>query len=212
MLPVQVFLQLHELQRGTPSRMGSCLTLGNELSEEIHVLTKQKTLLELRAQMENNAKLLFNKASVQAWLICYDSQTLMSSFCLITYYEFYSLMILSLLNCLCVIYGQNGSILDLDIVIFTEVFVMSSCKQVPRIGMPALPEPCTPALPPEPELDSNPSLLCGGRHRQRWRERFIQQKESQEFAHLRWQKPAICAEVISEDVRPRREKLNFRSG
>ncbi|CAI9156784.1 unnamed protein product [Rangifer tarandus platyrhynchus] len=55
MLPVQVFLQLHELQRGTPSRMGSCLTIGNELSEEIHVLTKQKTLLERRAGMENNA-------------------------------------------------------------------------------------------------------------------------------------------------------------
>ena len=36
--------------------------------------------------------------------------------------EFYSLMILSLLNFLYVIYGQNGSILDLDIVIFTGMF------------------------------------------------------------------------------------------
>ena len=36
--------------------------------------------------------------------------------------EFYSLMILSLLNCLYVTYGQNGSILDLDIVIFTGMF------------------------------------------------------------------------------------------
>ena len=34
--------------RGTPSRapkLGSCLTLGNELSEETHVLTKQEILL-----------------------------------------------------------------------------------------------------------------------------------------------------------------------
>lgn len=36
--------------------------------------------------------------------------------------EFYSLVILSLLNCLCVTYGQNASILDLDIVIFTGMF------------------------------------------------------------------------------------------
>ena len=35
--------------RGTPSRAqewDSCLTLGNELSMETHVLTKQKTLLK----------------------------------------------------------------------------------------------------------------------------------------------------------------------
>jgi len=36
--------------------------------------------------------------------------------------EFYSLVILSLLNCLCVTCGQNASILDLDIVIFTGMF------------------------------------------------------------------------------------------
>ena len=32
--------------------MGSCLTLGNELSKEIHELTKQETLLERGAQVE----------------------------------------------------------------------------------------------------------------------------------------------------------------
>ena len=36
--------------------------------------------------------------------------------------EFYSLVILSLLNCLCVTCGQNASILDRDIVIFTDMF------------------------------------------------------------------------------------------
>ena len=33
--------------------MGSCLTLGNELSEETHVLTKQETLLGRGAWAEN---------------------------------------------------------------------------------------------------------------------------------------------------------------
>ena len=33
--------------------MGSCLTLGNELSEEAHVLTKQETLLERGAGAES---------------------------------------------------------------------------------------------------------------------------------------------------------------
>ena len=33
--------------------MGSCLTLGNELSEETHVLTKQETLLGRGAQVES---------------------------------------------------------------------------------------------------------------------------------------------------------------
>ena len=41
--------------RGTPSRasewVGSCLTFGNELSEEAHLLTKQKTLLERDIQV-----------------------------------------------------------------------------------------------------------------------------------------------------------------
>ena len=35
-------------------RVGSCLTLGNELSEEIHVLTKQETLLGRSSQMESS--------------------------------------------------------------------------------------------------------------------------------------------------------------
>ena len=34
--------------------MGSCLTLGNELSEETHVVTKQKTLLARRTQAESS--------------------------------------------------------------------------------------------------------------------------------------------------------------
>ena len=34
--------------------MGSCLTLGNELSEETHVLTKQEILLEIVAQAEGS--------------------------------------------------------------------------------------------------------------------------------------------------------------
>ena len=34
--------------------MGSCLTLGNELSEETHVLTKQETLLERGAGAESS--------------------------------------------------------------------------------------------------------------------------------------------------------------
>lgn len=35
-------------------RMGSCLTLGNELSKETHILTKQKTLLGRGAWVESN--------------------------------------------------------------------------------------------------------------------------------------------------------------
>ena len=35
-------------------RIGSSLTLGNELSEETHVLTKQETLLGRGAQEENS--------------------------------------------------------------------------------------------------------------------------------------------------------------
>ena len=34
--------------------MGSCLTLGNELSEETHVLTRQETLLGKGAQVESD--------------------------------------------------------------------------------------------------------------------------------------------------------------
>ena len=35
-------------------RVDSCLTLGNELSEETHLLTKQKTLLERDAWAESS--------------------------------------------------------------------------------------------------------------------------------------------------------------
>ena len=35
-------------------KLGSCLTLGNELSEETHVLTKQEILLGKGAQMEGS--------------------------------------------------------------------------------------------------------------------------------------------------------------
>ena len=34
-------------------KLGSCLTLGNELSEEIHVLTKQEILLGKGTQVES---------------------------------------------------------------------------------------------------------------------------------------------------------------
>ena len=37
-------------------RVGFCLTLGNELSEETHMLTKQETLLERAAQAERLGK------------------------------------------------------------------------------------------------------------------------------------------------------------
>ena len=35
-------------------KLGSCLTLGNELSEEIHVLTKQETLLGKGTRVESS--------------------------------------------------------------------------------------------------------------------------------------------------------------
>ena len=35
-------------------KLGSCLTLGNELSEETHVLTKQETLLGKGARVESS--------------------------------------------------------------------------------------------------------------------------------------------------------------
>ena len=43
--------------RGTPfqgPKLGSCLTLGNELSEETHVLTKQEILLGKGTQVERS--------------------------------------------------------------------------------------------------------------------------------------------------------------
>ena len=36
-------------------KLGSCLTLGNELSEETHVLTKQEILLGKGAQVESSS-------------------------------------------------------------------------------------------------------------------------------------------------------------
>ena len=44
--------------RGNPfqgPKLGSCVTLGNELSEETHVWTKQEILLEKSARAENSA-------------------------------------------------------------------------------------------------------------------------------------------------------------
>ena len=44
------------LQEGGPFqglKLGSCLILGNELSEETHVLTKQETLLGKGTRMES---------------------------------------------------------------------------------------------------------------------------------------------------------------
>ena len=40
--------------RGTPSRALSCLTLGNELSEETHMLTKQEILLGKGTRVESS--------------------------------------------------------------------------------------------------------------------------------------------------------------
>ena len=40
-------------REGEGPSMGSCLTLGNELSEETHMLTKQETLLGKGAQVES---------------------------------------------------------------------------------------------------------------------------------------------------------------
>ena len=47
----------HLLQEGGPlpePEMGSCLTFGNELSEETHVLTKQETLLGKGTRVESS--------------------------------------------------------------------------------------------------------------------------------------------------------------
>ena len=45
------------LQEGDPfqgPKLGSCLTLGNELSEETHVLTKQEIVLGKGARVESS--------------------------------------------------------------------------------------------------------------------------------------------------------------
>ena len=45
------------LQEGDPIqglKLGSCLTLGNELSEETHVLTKKEILLGKRTRVESS--------------------------------------------------------------------------------------------------------------------------------------------------------------
>ena len=41
------------LQKGGP-KLGSCLTLGNELSKETHVLTKQEILLGKGTQVDSS--------------------------------------------------------------------------------------------------------------------------------------------------------------
>ena len=48
---------MHMLQEGGPLqglKLGSCLTLGNELSKETHVLTKEVILLGKGAREESN--------------------------------------------------------------------------------------------------------------------------------------------------------------
>lgn len=64
-------------------RAGSCLTLGKELSEEIYMLTKQKTLLGRGAQVESSrvkdprrtapleaCSLKFSGNGVSFWVVC----------------------------------------------------------------------------------------------------------------------------------------------
>jgi len=51
------YTYVYLLQEGDPfqgPKLGSCLTLGNELSEETRVLTKQEILLEKGTQVENS--------------------------------------------------------------------------------------------------------------------------------------------------------------
>jgi len=51
------FLQRFCCRKGDPfqgPKLGSCLTLGNELSEETHVLTKQEILLGKGTQVESS--------------------------------------------------------------------------------------------------------------------------------------------------------------
>ena len=48
---------MHYCRKGDPFqglRVGSCLTLGSELSEETHVLTKRETLLGRGARVEGS--------------------------------------------------------------------------------------------------------------------------------------------------------------
>ena len=51
--PAMVLLQEGGSLPGPERGLFSCLTLGNELSEETHVLTKQKTLLGRGARVES---------------------------------------------------------------------------------------------------------------------------------------------------------------
>ena len=58
------------LQEGGPlpgSELGSCLTLGNELSEETHVLTKQEILLGKGTRVESSSKGIQENSSA-LWL------------------------------------------------------------------------------------------------------------------------------------------------
>ena len=49
-------------------RVGSCLTLGNELSEETHVLTKRETLLGMSTQVESRKVREPRKDCSATWL------------------------------------------------------------------------------------------------------------------------------------------------
>ena len=51
------FAKWHCCRKGDPfqdPKLGSCLTLGNELSEETHLLTKQEILLGKGTRVESN--------------------------------------------------------------------------------------------------------------------------------------------------------------
>ena len=48
--------------------MDSCLTLGNELSEETHVLTKQKTLLGRGSRVESSRVREARRTALPTWL------------------------------------------------------------------------------------------------------------------------------------------------
>ena len=54
--------------------MGSCLTLGNELSEETHMLTKQETLLGRDTQAETSRvrepRRIAQPCDSQSWVSC----------------------------------------------------------------------------------------------------------------------------------------------
>ena len=66
-----MFICIFVAGRGTPPRapnsQGSCLTLGNELSEETHVLTKQEVLLGKGTWVESS-RVKTQENSSAVWL------------------------------------------------------------------------------------------------------------------------------------------------